>query len=70
MNNLLLIIAIISSILGFGLLGTYLYLDYKRKQEKSFIIIGLGLLAFYFFGGSMFLVLAILLFLLLFLKGC
>lgn len=69
MNNLL-IIAIISLIIGSGLLGRYLYLDYKRKNEKSFIIIGLGLLAFYFFGGSMFLILAILLFLLLFLKGC
>lgn len=68
--NQMLLVAIVSLVLGCGLLGRYLYLDYKRKQEKSFIIIGLGVLAFYFFGGSTFLVLAILLFLLLFMRGC
>jgi hypothetical protein len=68
--NSLLLVAIVSLVLGCGLFGYYLYLDYKRKNEKSFVIIGLGLLAFYFFGGSIFIILAILLFLLLLVRGC
>lgn len=68
--NELISIALISFVLGCGLLSRYLYLDYKIKKEKSFIIVGLGVLAFYFFGGSGLLLLAILLFMLLFLRGC
>lgn len=68
MNELTL--ALISLVVGFGLMARYLYLDYKIRQEKSFIIVGLGVLAFYFFGGSGLLLLAMLLFILLFLRGC
>lgn len=70
MDNYLMIAALVSLLLGVGFIGRYLYLDYKSKQEKSFVIIGLGLLAFWFFGGSTLLVIAVLLFILLFLKGC
>jgi hypothetical protein len=71
MNDKLIIsLALISTFLSLGFLGRYLYLDYKSKQEKSFLIIGLGLLAFWFFGGSTFLIVAIVLFALFFLKGC
>jgi hypothetical protein len=68
--NSLLLIAIVSLVLGMGFFGYYLYLDYKRRNEKSFILIGLSLLAFYFFGGSIFIIIAILLFLLLLVRGC
>jgi len=66
----ILIVALASLLLGLGFIGRYLYLDYKSKKEKSFILISLGLLAFWFFGGSTFLILAILLFILLFFRGC
>lgn len=69
-NTLLTILAVVSLLTGLGFLGRYLYLDHKAKQEKSFIVIGLGLLAFWFFGGSTLMVIAILLFILLFFKGC
>lgn len=70
MDKLMLIVAIISLLFGIGFIGRYLYLDYKSKQEKSFIIIGLGILAFWFFGGSTFLIIAFLLFMLLLFRGC
>lgn len=70
MDKMVLALALISSLLGLGFLGRYFYLDYKAKQEKSFIMIGLGILAFWFFGGSTFLIIAIVLFALLFLRGC
>lgn len=70
MNTFLLITAILSLVLGAGFFGRYLYLDYKSKQEKSLVVIGLGILAFWFFGGSTLMVIALLLFVLLFLRGC
>ena len=69
-SNLLISLALVSLLTGLGFLGRYLYLDHKAKQEKSFIVIGLGLLAFWFFGGSTFVIIAILLFLLLLVRGC
>jgi hypothetical protein len=69
-EKIIIITALLSLALGLSFIGRYLYLDYKAKQEKSFLIIGLGLLAFWFFGGSTFLVIAILLFALILLKGC
>jgi hypothetical protein len=68
MNNILIVSALVSLFIGLCFIGRYLYLDYKSKQEKSFIVIGLGLLAFWFFGGSIFIIIAILLFLLLFFR--
>lgn len=69
-NKTILIIAIASLIFGLSFLMRYLYLDYKSKQEKSFVLISLGLLAFWFFGGGTLTIIAILLFLLLFFRGC
>lgn len=70
MDKLTLILAIVSLLFGLGFLGRYLYLDYKSKQEKSFIIIGLGILAFWFFGGNILLIIAVMLFMMLLFKGC
>jgi len=69
-NTLLTVLAVVSLLTGLGFLGRYLYLDHKAKQEKSFIVIGLGLLAFWFFGGSTFVIIAAILFLLLLVRGC
>lgn len=69
-DKLIILAALVSAAIGIGFLGRYLYLDYKSRQEKSFLIIGLGLLAFWFFGGSTFIIIAIVLFALFFLKGC
>ena len=63
-------VAFLTLLTGLGFLGRYLYLDYKRKNDKSFIVIGLGLLAFWFFGGNLMIVIAGLLFTLVFFKGC
>ena len=63
-------IAFLTLLTGLGFLGRYLYLDHKVKQEKSFIVVGLGLLAFWFFGGNLMIVIAGLLFTLVFFKGC
>lgn len=69
-DQTILIVALCSLIAGLGFVGRYLYLDYKAKKEKSFVLISLGLLAFWFFGGSTFLIIAVLLFLLLLFRGC
>lgn len=69
-DKLIILAALVSAALGLGFLGRYFYLDYKSRQEKSFLIIGLGLLAFWFFGGSTLMIVAIVLFALFFLKGC
>lgn len=69
-DNLLILLMALSLLTGLGFLGRYFYLDYKSKKEKSFLVVGLGLLAFWFFGGSIFFVIAILLFLLLLVRGC
>lgn len=69
-DQAILMVALCSLIAGLGFVGRYLYLDYKAKKEKSFVLISLGLLAFWFFGGSTFLIIAVLLFLLLLFKGC
>lgn len=68
--NTLVLLCVGSLLLGLGFLARYLYLDYKIKQEKSFLIVGLGLLAFWFFGGSTLLVIAIILFALILVRGC
>jgi len=68
MENYLMIAALVSLLLGTVFLGRYLYLDYKTKQQKSFVIIGLGLLAFWFFGGTTLMIVGIVIFALLFLR--
>lgn len=45
------IIGIILFFLGLCFISRYLYWDYKIKKEKSFLIIGLGILMFWAFGG-------------------
>lgn len=69
-SQTILTVALCCLVAGFGFVGRYLYLDYKAKKEKSFVLISLGLLAFWFFGGSTFLIIAVLLFLLLLFRGC
>jgi len=68
MENYLLIAAIVSLLVGACFIGRYLYLDYKAKQQKSFTIIALGLLAFWFFGGTTLMIVGIVLFAFLFLR--
>jgi hypothetical protein len=70
MDKMTLVFALLSLVLGLGFLGRYLYLDYKSKQEKSFIVVGLGILAFWFFGGNILLIIAVMLFMLLLFRGC
>lgn len=71
MNEKILVITSTLFILsGLGFVGRYLYLDYKSKKEKSFILISLGLLAFWFFGGSTLLIIGFILLALLLFKGC
>lgn len=50
--NSLVISSVILAGLGFLFFARYLYLDRKAKEEKSFIVVGVGLLAFWFFGGT------------------
>ena len=64
------IFAFICLFLGLCFLARYFYLDYKIKKQKSFIIVGLGILLFWAFGGIGLTTLGILLLLLLFFKGC
>jgi len=68
MENYLLATAVVSLLVGLGFLGRYLYLDYKTKQQKSFTVIALGLLAFWFFGGTTLMIVGIVIFALLFLR--
>jgi hypothetical protein len=70
MENLIPVLAIISLFLGLIFLGRYFYLHYKTKKEKSFIVVGLGLLLFWAFGGIGLTTLGLLLLLVLFFKGC
>ena len=51
-------------------MARYFYLDYKSKNEKSFVVIGLGILAFWFFGGTGLLAIAVLLACLFLIRGC
>lgn len=68
--DLFLVSSVILAILGLGFMARYFYLDYKSKNEKSFVVIGLGLLAFWFFGGTGLMAIAIVLFCLFLLRGC
>lgn len=70
MNNLIPIFAISSLLLGLVFLGRYFYLDYRIRKEKSFLIVGVGLLLFWAFGGVGLTTIGILLLLILFFKGC
>ena len=70
MENLIPVLAIISLFLGLIFLGRYFYLHHKVKKEKSFIVVGLGLLLFWAFGGIGLTTLGLFLLLVLFFKGC
>lgn len=70
MANLIPILAISTLSLGLIFLSRYFYLNYKAKKEKSFIVVGLGLLLFWAFGGIGLTTLGLLLLLVLFFKGC
>lgn len=70
MENIVTIIGLTSLTLGLLFLARYFYLEYKAKKEKSFIVIGLGLLLFWVFGGIGLTTLGILLLLVVFIKGC
>jgi hypothetical protein len=70
MENIATIIGAISLISGLLFLARYFYLDYKAKKEKSFIIISVGLLLFWVFGGIGLTTLGILLLLVVLIKGC
>lgn len=69
-ERLMILIISILAALGIGFLARYFYLDYKSKKEKSFLVVGLGLLAFWFFGGTGLLIIAGFLLCLFLLKGC
>lgn len=63
-------IALSCLLVGLIFLARYFYLDYKIKKEKSFLVVGLGLLLFWFFGGSGLLLIGLILLLLVFFRGC
>ena len=62
--------SVIFGLFGLFSLARYFYLDYRSKKEKSFVVVGLGILAFWFFGGTGLLAIAILLLCLFLLRGC
>jgi|LakMenEpi03Aug12_release.lakeMendotaPanAssembly.Ray.scaffolds.fasta_scaffold300772_2 hypothetical protein len=70
MTNLLPTIAVSILLTGLLFLLRYCYLDYQAKKEKSFIVVGLGLLLFWAFGGIGLTTLGILLLLVVLFKGC
>lgn len=51
MDNIL-AIGLVSLVVGTMMMAGYLILDYKRRKEKSFTVIAVGFLLFWFFGGS------------------
>lgn len=62
--------SLVLALLGLGFFARYFYLDHKVRKEKSFLVVGLGILAFWFFGGTGLLTIAVVLALLVFLRGC
>lgn len=68
--DLMLISAVVLAFAGLGFFARYFYLDYKSKKDRSFLVVGLGLLAFWFFGGTGLLAIALMLFFLLFVRWC
>lgn len=68
--DLFLVSSVIFALIGVGFMARYFYLDYKSKNEKSFVVIGLGILAFWFFGGTGLLAIAVLLACLFLIRGC
>ena len=50
--------SVVSALLGVMFLIRYVQLDKRVRREKSFLAVGVGVLAFWFFGGSGLLVLA------------
>lgn len=69
-DKVIMALGLLSLLAGLGFLGRYLYLDYKSKNEKSIVLISLGLLAFWFFSGNIMVIIAALLFALVFFRGC
>ena len=68
--DLFLVSSVIFALIGVGFMSRYFYLDYKSRNEKSFVVIGLGILAFWFFGGTGLLAIAVLLACLFLIRGC
>lgn len=66
----MLVSSVILALAGLGFFARYFYLDYKSRKEKSFLVVGLGLLAFWFFGGTGLLAIALVLLFLFCVRGC
>ena len=52
MEKYLVAAGLVSLLVGACMFGRYLYLDYRVRREKSFTVVAVGLLLFWFFGGS------------------
>lgn len=52
MDNYLMAAGLVFLLVGVCMFARYLYLDYRVRKEKSFTVIAVGFLLFWFFGGS------------------
>lgn len=50
--DLLVISSFVFAALGLAFLVRYIHLNNKVKEEKSFLVVGIGVLLFWFFGGT------------------
>jgi hypothetical protein len=57
--DLLVFSSLIFAALGLLFLVRYIYLNNKVKEEKSFLVVGIGVLLFWFFGGAGLVVIAL-----------